>query len=413
MCLLFLLNRLEYQVIVGHVNYKLRGDQADLDEELVTNYCKELGIPLFKYSCSKEESMDLKSGNLQEKARLIRQSFFERILQKEDVAFICTAHHADDRLETSMLNLMRGSGITGLTSLGSKNGQRIRPLIFASKRDITHCIEDHRIPFRTDLSNLESYYDRNYIRNEVFPVVEKRFSGYRSGLLNTLSILEDEKKLIDHTIATMKETYFTSSEKGHQIAHLERLREIPGYRSLTWKWLSTYGFNRNQVESMMAKDTKTGSVFHAKKFRAVRDRNGISIRLFALAMDARKIVDSFGTFQMNDVALSVSVSTTPDINDDPNHEFVDRGKVDFPLYMRFWEPGDVIMPIGMTGSKKVSDLLTNLKLDRFEKEEVTVLLNSDRRVIWVMGHRISEEFKVEKDSKEVIELHLGPLIPSE
>lgn len=409
MVLLDILQKLNYKLGVAHVNFRLRGEDADQDEILVKNYSLSQGISYHSYVLSDEELDDLKKGNLQDEARKKRYKWFYDLLSEHQYQFICTAHHANDQAETFLFRSFRGSGLHGLTGIAAKNNQIRRPLLNTYKSDIVRYATENQINFRQDISNIASDYDRNYIRNHIIPDILRRFPNALHGMNHSLDLLKDQSALLDHLIAQEASKWRVETEFGIKLGPIDDLYSLPGHRSLLFKLIQPLGFNRSILNDMIQEAPRTGSVFYSPTHRAVINRDYIDIA----KLDNPDAVDinimDTGSYSLpQNGILKITRLDDCSLTHDSLTEYVDADKISFPLNVRTYRDGDRFYPLGMSGkSKKLSDYFADNKFGLFQKEK-TLLLTTHDQIIWIIGMRLDERFKVGEKTRSYLQLRFIP-----
>ena len=394
MSLLHYLYTSGYKVSVAHINYHLRGDESSQDQRLVESYCEAKDIACYIYELSQDQVSSLQSGNLQEKARDIRFDFFNAVMLEQQLDYLCTAHHADDQVETMLINMTRGANLTGLTSMRAQVGQIRRPFLSLDKSEIVAYTNQHDIPYRLDQSNLKSDYDRNFIRNEVLKAMYNKILRSQKGIRGTHRYLEEERRLRD---------YYITKERAH---HLEQKGELTIVNSLSsiaehgtpglllYYLIKDFGFNKTQADLILQRHGSEERYFSSATHEAVVKKEQLLIRLISEKTAVDVSISGPGSYDIGSGTLSLSPTDTTPFTSDPN---VELSNIDFaqgPLTVRSWSIGDRFAPYGMNGqTKKLSDFFGELKLNKFEKEQVKLLVQGDQ-IIWVIGHRLSHYFRV-------------------
>ena len=411
MAMLHLIQSMGYKIQVAHINYKLRGKESDLDEQIVEQFCESNAVKLHTYALNKEQIKNLKSGNLQEKARVIRYTFFEEICAKHDLDLICTAHHSDDKIETSLLNIIRGTGLNGITALKAKNGLKRRPLLNSSKAQIKNYVNNHIVPYRQDKSNLSNDYDRNFIRNEVISKIYKRLPRSQSGWKNTIHHLQDEANLLNNLIAQQKEKWISFTHDQLSMGPISKLKDFKGSQSLVFRWLSEYGYNHADVINILVNADNNGARFITKSHEGIIHLDHLLIRPHISKEENKSVEVHIGQNTLPYGTLSIKEVNKFEITSNPNIEYINGSNFTFPLMVRSWIKGDRYQPIGLDGkSKKISDLFTDLKFNKFDKQK-TGLLTTHDKIIWIIGQRLDQRFKVTESSNKIYQLIYTPNTP--
>lgn len=370
-------------ISVAHVNYKLRGDESDRDEKIVEDYCKKWGVS-FHLLISKLD----KSKNIQLEARNSRYSFFKEVLASNKLDYIITAHHLNDNVETLLLNIFRGSGINGLTGIPHVRKEIIRPLITVSKKEIIDYCAQKNITFGEDSSNNLSDYKRNFLRNDILPLLNKQFPNFAEKTNKTILNLQSDKKLLQLLIDKELNGTVTKKNDGYIIKKNNEVSIHAWYH-----FFKGFGFNHKQILKWINNDQQSGKSIFSEKYELTNNRE--EWLLFPI-IQSKNIRTKIGLNEsiLNPVKLSCESTTPPKtFNDDINVCFLDLEKLQFPLTITKWENGDQLQPLGMKGSKKVSDILIDKKVSIHDKRDVLVL-KSNNTIVWLIGYIINDKFKV-------------------
>jgi tRNA(Ile)-lysidine synthase len=401
MVLLHLTHAAGLSATVAHANYKLRGKDSDEDESFVKEACDRLKIPFH----SMEFPINPKS-NIQAEARELRYTWFSSLLQKEQIRYIITAHHLDDRVETFFINLIRGVGLKGLKSIPERNLRIHRPLLNFRKEELIHYAEKNGLNWREDASNQGDKYLRNRIRHSVIPVLEGLEEGSIELVGRSLGFLAEAdtyfKRAAGKFISNMESNGFTSRIYD---AEWSRLFEHPPLNKYV---LLELGFAAGQLEEL-EKLSRADSGRHVmgSRFTAFRDRGCILFKPNRKEQTPEVTLpdpDS-GSIEFP-LGLSWKKEELPsEFSDAKTEAWFDPEKLSFPLKLRTWNHGDRFVPFGMKGSKKISDYLVDIKMPVPEKERTFVLLSGED-ICWLVGHRIDDRFKVNQDSSEALHFEL-------
>jgi len=398
------------KVAIAHVNFNLRGEESNEDENFVRSLAKEYGIDCYVKNIDTHHYAQENKCSIQEAARDIRYDWFDQLIIDLNFDLIATAHHFDDQIETFFINVLRGSGIAGLKGIPVKRGKIIRPLLFASREQIEEYAHKHKLNYREDSSNLSGKYLRNRIRHSLIPVLQKVDENYRSGLQKTLGILNEDHEIFRQLLNEKKKLM---TEKNGRISVPKTMiaRFFPGDVWLYYL-LKDFGFNRDVSNAVYEaiKNNETGKLFYSDNYELLNDRD-------LLLLKKSGVRSKDGTFY---IRFAGDVLTTPfkliseiahnigslKIKDDPTYAYFDLEKLTFPLIVRKWRKGDRFVPFGMKGSRLVSDFLVDRKIDRFVKENIYVL-ESGKKIIWIIGYRVSEGFRITGKTGKVLILKLN------
>lgn len=387
MVLLDLCRQLSIEIVVLHCHFGLRED-AYKETQVVKDYCSKHKIKLhIKYFPGER----LKGkGNLQEVCRIWRYDWFDRFVQKSPESVILTAHHARDNIETLFLNLSRGAGLRGLKGIPVARGPYRRPLLSFSHSALRQYASNNAVPFEEDASNFKSSYDRNFVRLEVLPKLRERFEAFDEQAQQSIKHIVEINEFVQEELNQWSNKKVTHRDKYTFVS------DPSDWPPLLLKMLLLdYNFNRSNIEDLFSNLHKSGRLFSSATHTLVITQYGFTIRR--------------GGDQKVDLALATigryeHFDTTIWIQNGFDHEFQNANgdkaclhipKSEWPLNLRTWKAGDRITPLGMHGhSKKVKDILTDEKIDQLRKTDALVLTNSKGEIMWLVGHRISENHKV-------------------
>ncbi len=401
MVMLDVLCTLGYSVGVCHLNYRLRGVDSDEDCSLVKSYCSKKNIDFHMFKASEEDIREMKKGNLQEKARTMRYHFFEDVMERFNYDFTCLAHHSDDVAETFLINALRGSGSKGLAAIAPIRDKYRRPLLPLSKEEILRYAYKNTVPFRQDSTNLETRYNRNFLRNDVLPLLTKRFPAATRSLAESSFLLQNEFRLLEYLATLESEKWMEENPEGLAIRQISEIRQIPGAVSLLHHWLQLYGFSKDQVKKML--DThESGAQFASSTHTAYFDRDHLYIRN-GEKMDLEFLhIPGPGIYRTS-AGNTLIIKKIHDFSfsKDPYIEIVDGASIRFPLTLRTWRKGDRICPLGMDGRHKMmSDWFIEKKIPVFKKKLVPLLCKG-QDVFWIIGYRLSEKLRLTASTRDV------------
>lgn len=409
MVLLHLFRASGYAIGVAHGNFGLRGGESEGDEAFVQAYCREHQVPFYSKRFDTKNYAESHGVSVQMAARELRYAWFNELLPEKHYHWLATAHHLNDNVETVLLRWSHGSGLDQLTGIPRKNDRIIRPLLFASRESIAAFARSAGIRWREDSSNLATHYQRNFMRHEVIPKLKEINPSLEATFSLSLEKLEGASELMRRGLEQLRDSMTRLEGKNMVIdKHLLLLLQHPGY--VLHAWLRDYGFEfeRCKQMAMAAVDAQPGARFLSVTHMAVVDRDTILVS----PRDREAYHDVLVEDWQDKAALGPWVMhfrqlNNPEISSDPMIATVDYRTVKFPLLWRQWKPGDSLVPLGMTGSKKVSDLLIDAQVPLSEKGRVTVVLSGDE-LVWVAGYRIADPFKVTGQTRTVLSMRLEP-----
>ncbi|MGM0375599.1 MAG: tRNA lysidine(34) synthetase TilS [Bacteroidota bacterium] len=416
MALLHILLKLGYVCHAAHCNFHLRGEEANDDERFVFDFCLENNIPLHVTHFDTFSEADRQGVSVEMAARDLRYKWFRHIMQENSLPWLATGHHGDDMIETFFLNLARGTGLRGLKGMKCCNGDVVRPLLPFCRTDIESYCEINQIPFRTDSSNNDTAFFRNNIRHNILPVMNELNPSFFHTMMQNFRNLEEVWQVFEKEVAAVREQ-MVAEEGGMMLIPVKLIREHSQRTSILFELLRPYNFNSVVVsEIIKSLEGIPGKQFFSSTHRLVRDR--YNLVLVPLKENER---DEF-YLQNGDSHLEVPFGMTIRVFDrdenfsisrDSNQIHLDADLLDFPLKIRHWQNGDQFRPLGMEQFKKLSDYFVDEKFSLVEKDRAWLLLSGDNDIVWVVGHRIDDRFKVTSSTKRVLELTLDGHFPGE
>lgn len=391
---------------VAHCNFQLRGTDSDGDEQLVRSQCEQYGIRCFVKRFDTKSYAAEQKLSIQESARNLRFAYFFELKASQGFERIATAHHADDAIETFFINLMRGSGPRGLSGI-TEDPERglIRPMLHLSRAEIEAYAQSHKIQWREDSSNASDAYLRNQLRHQLLPLMHDLKPGFGAVMHRNMAIQAQVDVLIKTEVAHYSAAHFKQLEE-----HKWELARTahPSEALLVAHILSPFGFNATQVMDLIEATESGKQSFSASHVLSTRGN--------AWLLEQRQ-ENSGSTYlierdlESSHVSLGIEMELLDEVPDSLNVgnevALLDLEKLDFPLTIRPWQAGDRMQPLGMQGVKNVSDILSESGLSLQERARVSVVLSGDE-ICWLMRHRISERFKVQANSKQVLRISLKP-----
>ena len=400
--LLHILVSLGYKCIAAHCNFNLRGDESFRDEQFTIDFTKRLQVPLCKISFETNKYAQENRLSVEMAARELRYRWFEELLNTYDADAVAVAHHRDDSVETLLINLTRGSGITGLTGIKPKNGNVVRPLLCVSREDIYAYIEKNGLEYVTDSSNSSDIYTRNFIRLKVIPLLEEINPSVKASLARTANHLYDASLIYNHSIEEARRVIIQNNRLS-----ISALLSFPAPATILYEMLKPYGFSRTVCESIFTVLEKdSGKIFYSSTHRLLKDRSDLLIDVLSGEDNRAYLIN------LEDDNVDLPVELKPEIvvikedyqiEKDKKFAYFDFDKLSFPLVLRHWQEGDWFVPFGMKGKKKISDYFSDKKFSLFDKEK-TWLLCSGQDVIWIVGERTDNRYRIEKTTKRVLKL---------
>ena len=401
MVLVHLLHQLKYDFAVAHCNFQLRNSESDTDEFFVKSFCDEEKIEAFIQKFETKKFASDYNLSIQLAARKLRYDWFYELLEQENFDYILTAHHLDDSLETFLINLSRGTGLDGLTGIPNQNDKIIRPLLVFSRNEIETFANENAILWREDSSNASDKYLRNKLRHDVVPILKELNPSFLSSFEKTIENLKQSQSMIDDASKLVYKIVVEENENELKI-NLKELLKLPNYNAYLYQWLKDYGFNAwNDIYDLV--HAQSGKQVFSEDFLLLKDR-------FYLILSPKndinrnQIYDIDKNFSQVNIPLKFDFCNVGDISiSDSNSIFVDEDQLKFPLQLRKWQEGDVFHPFGMQGSKKVSKYFKDEKLSLIDKLNKW-LLCSDDQIVWIVGMRQDERFKVTTNTTKILKI---------
>jgi len=399
--LLLILRKLGYQVEAAHCNFHLRGVESDRDENFVKELCATLNVPLHLIHFDTKSYAEQHQVSIEMAARDLRYGYFRELCKDVSAADVCIAHHRDDAVETLLMNLLRGAGIHGLTGIRPKNDFVRRPLLCINRQEIVDYLDSIGQTYVTDSTNLEADVLRNKVRLRVLPLLEEIAPGAAANIDKTANYLCEAEKVFQAEIYREQSTYINNDGKSVEI---DRLLQLPSPSSFLHEWLMPLGFNSTQTEQMLGCLGDTGREFSSATHTLVVDRKQLVVEPIAEPMKSIKIPEC-GTYRYNEsTAYKLEVLDDFDISKSADVATIDADKVKFPLTLRPVSTGDRFVPFGMKGSKLVSDYLTDQKVSILDKRRQLVFVDSTGTIIWLVGRRTDNRFKISNDTKRALRI---------
>ena len=375
-------------ISVAHVNYQLRNEESERESFIVKQYCLENKLNFYY----KEAKINILK-NLQNEAREVRYQFFNNLTEEKKMDYILTAHQQNDNHETFLFNALKGNGIGSLKGIPERNGIILRPLLQFTKTQLLIYVQENKIKYGTDSSNLTSKYERNFIRNEVFQRLKIKFPKFEKGLTNSINFLNEDYLLLNQLVDEIIQPLLKEKKDHIQINFNSH---IP--RQAWCHFFKKFGFNYSQINNWLETNSQTGKFIESSTHRISKNRKNwiLSIKTNQKRNDKIFFIDK-------NEAVGVPIKLTGHLcetlsleKSNKNVEFFNFSKLTFPLKLRKWKSGDKIRPLGMKGNKKISDILIDSKISILEKENIYVL-ESNNDIVWVIGILINERYKVENN----------------
>lgn len=396
---------------ISHCNFGLRGEESERDEAFVRDLGDKYGVDVFIKKFDTPAYAEKNTLSIQEAARELRYNWFEEIRKEKEFAFTLLAHHANDNIETLLMNFFRGTGLEGLSGMPEekKEAHCLRPMLALKRKDIEAFAKEHNLEWVEDSSNASNKYTRNFFRNEVIPLIQKVYPQAEENLLNNIKRFKQTAALYNEAVEGLKKK--VCEIKGEEV-HLSVLKLMKYKNSaLIYEIIKDYGFNDKAVDEVIKlADADSGKYIANDKYRIIRHRKWFIISPIAttaqtFVIDKENELLAFGNQQLELKRIPIEKFT---LNKSELIAQLDAKEIEFPLVLRKWKTGDYFYPLGMRKKKKVSRFFIDQKLSKTNKEKVWVL-ESHKKIVWIVGYRIDDRFKVTDTTKEVLQLNLSSL----
>lgn len=402
--LVHLCHELQLKIALAHCNFNLRGKESDGDEDFVLQLADDLELEVFVESFDTNQYAKDSKQSIQMAARELRYNWFLELSDQLGFDYILTAHHADDNLETFLINFMRGTGLEGLTGIPEINGKFARPFLPFSRNEMEVFAKEKHIKWRDDSSNASTKYLRNKLRHDVIPILKEINPNLLQSFALTQSNLNDSQDIISESVDAFLAKTLDISKESYARFKISEFKNKANPKAYLFEVFKDFGFTEwNDVLHLL--DAQSGKQVLSEKWRLIKDRDYLLLsEIHAKSFDRitiseadKQVETPFGTLMFNEVDAVFETSKQT--------IYVDKATLQFPLTLRQWEEGDVFYPLGMSGKKKLSKYFKDEKMSLLDKEN-TWLLCSGNAIIWVVGKRADDRFKVTESSKQILKIEL-------
>ena len=392
--LLLLLDEMGYNIHAAHCNFHLRGEESDRDELFCESLCQQKSIPFHRIHFDTLTYAETHKVSVEMAARELRYHYFEELRSDIGATGVCVAHHQDDSVETVLLNLIRGTGLRGLTGIQCRNGHILRPLLCVSRKEIESYLQTKDQDYVIDSTNLEDDMLRNKVRLRVIPLLQELNPAVTENILRTSENLTETQGILDSIVSLYKNS---------KSLDLNELNKYGSSEYILFEWLKDYGFNGVQVKEAMG--AETGSIFTSSLgYDLLVDRGRFVVEPTLKSLKPLCIPEE-GTYVL-DEETKISVKKVPVwVSREERVATLDASKVHFPLTVRRVEKGDKMVPYGMRGHRLLSDIMTDRKMTLFEKRRQIVVVDAKGIIVWLAGIRISDLCQIDDTTTEVVEIH--------
>ncbi len=393
--LLLLLKEGGFNVHAAHCNFFLRGSESDHDEAFCIDLCRRLGVELHRAHFATREYAEAHKVSIEMAARELRYSWFEQLRKDIGAAGICVAHHRDDSVETVLLNMIRGTGLRGLTGIQPRNGYVLRPLLCVSRDEIELFLAKRGQRYVTDSTNLETDVKRNKVRLQILPLLRTLNPAVSDNIQRMVENVAEAQIVLDSLLDNFKK---------HNTLELSELEKYGSSEYVIYEWLKNYGFNGTQARQVL--EAETGKIMSSSQgYDVLKDRERLIVERTLKPFNPMRIPEE-GTYVLGENMRLSLRKCAAYVSKKPFVATFDAQKVVFPLTVRRVEEGDWMIPFGMRGRKLLSDLMTDRKMTVFEKRRQLVVVDAQDVIVWAVGLRIADSVAVAETTQSVLELIL-------
>ena len=393
--LLLLLKEGGFNVHAAHCNFLLRGSESDRDEAFCVDLCRQLGVELHRAHFATREYAEAHKVSVEMAARELRYNWFEQLRKDIGAVGICVAHHRDDSVETVLLNMIRGTGLRGLTGIQPRNGYVLRPLLCVSRDEIEHFLAKRGQKYVIDSTNLETDVKRNKVRLQVLPLLRTLNPAVSDNIQRMVENVAEAQIVLDSLLDNFKK---------HNTLELSELEKYGSSEYVIYEWLKNYGFNGTQARQVL--EAETGKIMSSSQgYDVLKDRERLIIERTLKPFNPIRIPEE-GMYVLDEKMRLSLRKCAAYVSKKPFVATFDAQKVVFPLTVRRVEEGDWMIPFGMRGRKLLSDLMTDRKMTVFEKRRQLVVVDAQDVIVWAVGLRIADSVAVAETTQSVLELIL-------
>lgn len=401
MVLLDLIHKLRLDLAVAHCNFNLRGQESDADQSFVEKYCKERNITFHTQLFDTAQYAEKYKTSIQIAARELRYNWFFELKNIYNYDYILTAHHLDDSVETFLINLTRGTGLEGLVGI-TDNKDIIRPLLIFSRQEIELYAQQFNLEWREDKTNASDKYLRNKIRHHIVPILKELNPNFLESFANTTEFLKQNLAFSDEM---MQQILFNILNKEDDVIglNISKLKKYKNYKFILYKWLASYGFTAwDDIYDLV--DAQSGKFVESHSYRLLKNREELILHPKENYVENQE----FWISELGAISYPLSLKLTEvshiDSTLDSNAVYVDKKLLNFPLKLGKWKEGEYFYPLGMQGKKKkISKFFKDEKLSILDKQN-TWILYSDNQVVWIIGKRLDERFKVTTNTTTILKI---------
>ena len=394
---------LKLNVSLAHCNFNLRGEESNADEDFVLELGEQLDVEVFIQNFDTKAYSESHKTSIQMAARELRYHWFADLAEQLDYDFILTAHHADDNLETFIINFTRGTGLNGLTGIPEVNENIVRPLLQFSREAIKSYAKSNNLNWREDSSNSSRKYLRNKLRHEIVPILKEITPQLLDSFKKTIENLNDTADIVEESLNAVAKRAIVSIDETGITYKVSEFKKVNNPKAYLFEMFKDFGFMEwNDVVGLL--DAETGKHVTSQTHKLIKHREFLILselqvvsdnEIISIDTNTKTVEASFGILRF-DEADALKDNSDAII-------FVDADKLTYPLELRIWKTGDYFHPLGMNGKKKVSKFIKDEKMTPIEKQNTWVLV-SNGNIVWVIGKRADDRFKVTDHTRTILKI---------
>jgi tRNA(Ile)-lysidine synthase len=401
-----LFNEAGFKFGIAHCNFQLRGDESREDASFTSQLALKLGVPYFNISFDTAQYAKEHQLSIQMAARELRYNWFEEVRSEGGYNYIALAHHQSDTTETVLLNLVRGTGIAGLHGILPKRDRLIRPLLFLKRDEIDTIVESNNLPYREDSSNSSNKYARNKIRIDVIPALKEINPLLEDTFEKNGKRFQELEDFLNQQVSHLREQLFKTNPSGDLIIQIEALKNLQPQRLMLYELFKPFNFKEPVMDDLAKSwDRHAGKIFESVHYQLLLDRGQLILSERNIFTEYEKLIEEgdaitrWGNLVVN---ISEAERSNTDIRKQPSLAYFDKELLQFPLKLRHWKEGDYFHPFGMKGRKKLSDYFVATKVSLRDKKRIPILENGNGDILWVVGYRADDRYKITAHTKKVI-----------
>ena len=403
-----------FDFAIAHCNFKLRGEESERDEQFVRELAKMYNVEIFIKQFETEKYAVQNKAGIQEAARNLRYEWFKELVQLQTINYklqtkLVTAHHANDNIETLLLNFFKGTGISGLRGILPKHEKIIRPLLFARKEELLGFAKENNLRYVEDSSNTSDKYTRNYFRNQLIPSIQKVFPQAEDNLLDNIKRFKDTEILYRQSILLHTKRLLEQKGEETHIPILKLLKSEP-LETIIYEIITNFGFTSHQTEEIIKLlQSESGKYVQSSTHRILKNRNWLIISPNNTRLAENVLIeenDKAIQFANGILKIEKLIADNFQLSTVNSIAMLDADEIEFPLLLRKWKQGDYFYPLGMKKKKKLSRFFIDQKLSLTEKENVWVL-EMNKKIIWITGRRIDDRFKTTPNTKNILKITIS------